>query len=161
MSERVKSDIQVVWYNDAEIEWWIYRSTAYRLKMTSFKFRVVLCRIRIFPTLIWTSPISNKTRLRAVPLNLTELNSSKIYGFQNWKKKWWLNLSLFLKGVQDSCRINYETLDHSTQVRSNDSESFVSNHHQKSSSKIISPKNLVKIKKIFIFSKFSILGRCI
>jgi len=28
------------------------RSTSNRLKMTSFKFRVVICRIRLFPTLI-------------------------------------------------------------------------------------------------------------
>ena len=30
---------------------WISRSTQTRLKMTSYKFRVVLCRIRPFPTL--------------------------------------------------------------------------------------------------------------
>ena len=52
------------------IEWWISRSTPNRLKMTSFKFRVVLCRIRSLPTLIskiksaWTTlkknyPFSN------------------------------------------------------------------------------------------------------
>ena len=39
-------------YSDAEIERWISRLTSNRSKMTSFKFRVVLCRIRLFPTVI-------------------------------------------------------------------------------------------------------------
>ena len=39
MSERVGSDIQYAAYNDAEIE-------------DGVKFRVVLCQIRLFPTLI-------------------------------------------------------------------------------------------------------------
>jgi len=39
-------------YEDSEMEWWISRLIQNRLKMTSLKFRVVLCRIRLFPTLI-------------------------------------------------------------------------------------------------------------
>ena len=34
-------------------EWWISRSTTNRLRMTSFKFKVVLYWMRLFPTLIW------------------------------------------------------------------------------------------------------------
>ena len=45
MSERVGSDIKRLWN-------WISRLTQNRLKMTSFQFRVVLCRIRLLPTLI-------------------------------------------------------------------------------------------------------------
>jgi len=36
-------------YNDSAIEWWISRSTKIGWR---FKFRVVICRIRLFPTLI-------------------------------------------------------------------------------------------------------------
>jgi len=39
-------------YSDSEMERRISRSAQNRLKMASFYFRVVLCRIRIFPTLI-------------------------------------------------------------------------------------------------------------
>jgi len=39
-------------YNAIDIEWWNSRSTPNRLKMTLFKFWVVLCRIRLFPTFI-------------------------------------------------------------------------------------------------------------
>ena len=48
VSERVGSDIQRLW------NWMMnfYISTKNRLKMVSFKFIVVLCRIRPFPTLI-------------------------------------------------------------------------------------------------------------
>ena len=45
MSKRVGSDIERLWT-------WISWLTQNRLKMISFKFRVVLCRIRLFPTLI-------------------------------------------------------------------------------------------------------------
>ena len=45
MSESVGSDIERLWN-------WISRLTQNRLKIMSFKFRVVLCRIRLFPTLI-------------------------------------------------------------------------------------------------------------
>ena len=45
MSERCGSDIERLWNL-------ISRSTQNRLKMASFVFRVVLCRIRLFPTLI-------------------------------------------------------------------------------------------------------------
>ena len=45
MSERDGSDIQRLWNS-------ISRSTPNRLKMMSFKFTVVLCRIRLFPTLV-------------------------------------------------------------------------------------------------------------
>ena len=45
MSESGVSDIERLWN-------WIYRSTQNRLQIKSFKFRVVLCRIRLFPTLI-------------------------------------------------------------------------------------------------------------
>ena len=38
--------------NDFEIEWWISKSIQNRLKITTFKFGVVLYRIRLFPTLI-------------------------------------------------------------------------------------------------------------
>ena len=37
--------------NHSEIEWWISRLTQTRLKIRFFKFRVVLCRIRLVPTL--------------------------------------------------------------------------------------------------------------
>ena len=46
------SDILYVTNKDSEIEWRNSKSTQNRLKMTSFKFRVGLCRIRLFPTLI-------------------------------------------------------------------------------------------------------------
>ena len=45
MSERGGSDIGRLWN-------WISRSSQNRMKMRSFKFRVVLCRIRLFPPLI-------------------------------------------------------------------------------------------------------------
>ena len=45
MSERVGSDIERLWN-------WIRTSTQNRLKIKSLKFRVVLCRIRLFPTMI-------------------------------------------------------------------------------------------------------------
>ena len=45
MSERVGSDVQRLW------NWMISRSTQNWIKMTSFKFRVVLCRIRPFTPL--------------------------------------------------------------------------------------------------------------
>ena len=45
MSEKVGSDPERLWN-------WISRSIQIDLKMTSFKFRVVLCRIRLFPTMI-------------------------------------------------------------------------------------------------------------
>ena len=46
MSERVGSDIERLWN-------WIRTSTQNQLKIKSFKFRVVPCRIRFFPTLIF------------------------------------------------------------------------------------------------------------
>ena len=45
ISERDGSDIERLWN-------WASRSTQNHLKMTPFKFRVVQCRIRLFPTLI-------------------------------------------------------------------------------------------------------------
>ena len=54
MSEGNGSDIERLWN-------WISRSTQNRLKMKIFKFRVVLCRIRSFPTFrnkmawVWTT----------------------------------------------------------------------------------------------------------
>ena len=45
MSEKVGSDQERLWN-------WISRLTRNQLKMTPFKFRVVLCRIRLFPILI-------------------------------------------------------------------------------------------------------------
>ena len=41
-------------YNDSAIEWWFSRSTPNRLKWLNSKFRVVLCRTRLFPTLFST-----------------------------------------------------------------------------------------------------------
>ena len=40
------------------IEWWISRSTQNRSKIMSFKFRVVLCRIRLSPTLFFKNKIT-------------------------------------------------------------------------------------------------------
>ena len=45
MSKKVGSEIERLWN-------WISRSIQSRLKIASLKFRVVLCRIRPFPTLI-------------------------------------------------------------------------------------------------------------
>jgi len=44
MSERGGSDIKRLWN-------WVSRSSQNELKMTPFKFRVVQCRIRLYPTL--------------------------------------------------------------------------------------------------------------
>ena len=61
MSESVVSDIERLWNG-------ISRSTQNRLKMTSIKLRVVLFRIRLFPTLI-----SKIKWLRSeLPLSLTD-----------------------------------------------------------------------------------------
>ena len=53
MSERGASGVERLWN-------WICRSTQNRLKIKWFQFRVVLCRIRLFPTLIskikWLGP---------------------------------------------------------------------------------------------------------
>ena len=63
MSKRVGSDIQRHWN-------WISRSTPNRLKMTLCEFRVVLCRIRPFPTFIsiikwlWSELHLNRNNLR-------------------------------------------------------------------------------------------------
>ena len=45
MSERGGSDVERLWNG-------IYKSTQNQLKITPLKFRVVPCRIRLFPTLI-------------------------------------------------------------------------------------------------------------
>ena len=67
MSESGVSDIERLWN-------WIYRSTQNRLQIKSFEFRVVLCRIRLFPTLIWKI----KWLGSGVPLNLKVTGQSKI-----------------------------------------------------------------------------------
>ena len=64
LSERVGSDLQRHWN-------WISTSTQNRLKMTSFKFIVVVCRIRLFPTLI----LKIKWLGSALPLTLNPTNT--------------------------------------------------------------------------------------
>ena len=67
MSESVGSDIE----RYSEIEWWISRSKQNQWNITSFNSRVVLCRIRLFPTSIskikWLeSELSLKTYLQHI-----------------------------------------------------------------------------------------------
>ena len=105
-------------YDDSEIEWWILRPTQNRLL---FKFRVVLCRIRLFPTLIlkikwlgselplnikwgassrWTSSQTKLPSGRRAPLYIKVPNSPTRFAHKlAWSKKvipdWWIPIGNF------------------------------------------------------------------
>ena len=61
---------------------WISGSTQNELKMSWFKFRVVLCRIRLFPTLIsimkwhgWEPPLNDR---KLLPVSKVDINHLKM-----------------------------------------------------------------------------------
>ena len=61
-------------YNDSVTEWWISGSTQNRFKMRSFKLKVVLCRIRLYPLLT--------SKIKWLKLNVKM--APEMSGFFNW-----------------------------------------------------------------------------
>ena len=108
ISERGGSDMEWLWN-------WISRSTQNRLKLTSFKFIVVLCRIRLFPTLI-----SKIKGLGSGPVLTCDKNS---HAWRHHKQKWciWMLMtlvrfviSLWPWSLTADGKFNFKFLDHAS-----------------------------------------------
>ena len=65
MSERVGSDIERLWLWSSISTQSLLKSTSFNFRLVLYGIRVVLCRIRLFPTLIWKI----KWLLSELPLN--------------------------------------------------------------------------------------------